>query len=172
MKRWISMMILLLLVGCTTKEEKALLAQYKAQKSYHKQLQKTEKVQLKTSEGITKVLLSATYLYTAPSKKGLREDEVFIVGMYAEESEIQHFDKEGFSLRLGAISAKSIKALDEHSPKLKMISFLSPWHQFYEVHFPYTKQKQFDLVFKSRVYGEGKLHFAKQAKYLFSKEGF
>ena len=44
-----------------SKEEKALIKVYEKNKIYHKQLQKTEKIQLK-QEGITQVLLTATYL--------------------------------------------------------------------------------------------------------------
>jgi lipopolysaccharide export LptBFGC system permease protein LptF len=161
-------LVFLLLNACTSKEEKALIKVYEKNKTYHKQLQKTEKIQLK-QEGITKVLLTATYLYDAKKKNG---DEVFIVGFYAEESDIQSFTKEGFSLVLNGKKAKSIKRLEQGSQELKDISFVSEWSTFYLVHFPHTSQKKFKLTLSSDSYGRGSLHFAKVAKYVYTKKGF
>jgi len=45
-----------LLAGCTSKEEKALMEAYETKKSYHQQLQKTEKTQLYDGNN-TKALL-------------------------------------------------------------------------------------------------------------------
>ena len=160
-------LLITLLTGCTSKEEKALLKVYDKNKIYHKQLIKTEKIQLKVDH-ITKVLLTATYI-TEPSKK--KTDEVFIVGIYIEESDVQSFMKEGFSLTLNGKKPKSIKALDENSKQLKGISFVSAWSQFYRVHFPHTSKKSFSLVIKSDLYGKGTLSFAKVAKYVFEKKG-
>jgi len=161
-------LVFILLNACTSKEEKALIKVYEKNKIYHKQLQKTEKIQLK-QEGITQVLLTATYLYNPKKKKA---DEVFIVGFYAEESEIQNFTKEGFSLLLNGKNVKSIKVLEKNSPKLKDISFVSDWSTFYLVHFPYTAQKRFKLTLISDNYGKGSLHFAKVAKYVYTKKGY
>jgi len=161
-------LVFILLHACSSKEEKALIQVYEKNKIYHKQLQKTEKIQLK-QEGITKVLLTATYLYDAKKKKS---DEVFIVGFYAEESDIQSFTKEGFSLVLHGKKAKSIKRLEQGSPELKDISFVSEWSTFYLVHFPYTSQKKFKLTLLSEHYGRGSLYFAKVAKYVYTKKGY
>jgi hypothetical protein len=161
------LLLSLLFTACTSKEEKALLKMYDKKKNYHKQLLKTEKTQLKVGN-ITKVLLTATYI-SEPTKK--KNDEVFIVGIYIEESDVQSFMKEGFSLTLGGIKAKSIKALKEHSKQLKDISFVSEWSQFYKVRFPHTAKKRFSLVLKSDLYGKGTLDFAKVAKYIFEKKG-
>ena len=161
-------LVLFLLSACTSKEEKALITVYEKNKIYHKQLQKTEKTQLK-QEGITQVLLTATYLYNHKMKKA---DEVFIVGFYAEESEIQNFTKEGFSLLLDGKNIKSIKVLEKSSPELKNISFVSDWSTFYLVHFPHTAQKIFKLTLISDNYGKGSLHFSKVSKYVYTKNGY
>ena len=161
-------LVFVLLSACSSKEEKALIKVYEKNKTYHKQLQKTEKTQLK-QEGVTKVLLTATYLYNHKKKNA---DEVFIVGFYAEESDIQNFTKEGFSLLLNGKKAKNIKQLKQDSPELKEISFVSDWSTFYLVHFPHTTKKRFKLTLTSDIYGKGSLYFAKVAKYVYTKNSF
>ena len=162
-----SLLIILILAACTTKDEKALLEMYDKKKNYHKQLLKTEKTQLK-SDNITKVLLTATYI-TEPSKR--KSDEVFIVGIYIEESEKQNFMKEGFTLTLEGKKPKSVKPLKKRSNHLKNLSFVSQWSRFYIVRFPHTQKKRFTLELTSDLYGKGALYFAKVAKYVFEKKG-
>jgi len=158
-----------LLTGCTSKEEKALMQAYEKNKSYHQQLQKTEKTQLYDGN-ITKALLTATYINEQNIDKEYKPDEVFIVGIYIEESEEESFDQEGYSLNDSA--PKSIKILETDDPQLKHISFVSEWNYFYLVTFPYTPSKSFKLIFESELYGKGELHFAKVAKYVLTKKAF
>ncbi len=160
-----------LLAGCTSKEEKALMEAYEKKKSYHQQLQKTEKTQLYDGL-ITKAVLTATYLNEQNIDKEQKPDEDFIVGIYIEESEARSFDQEGYSLTLNGNTPKSIKILKADDPLLKNISFLSEWNYFYLVTFPHVSSKSFKLVFESELYGKGELHFAKVAKYVLTKEAF
>ena len=169
LKSMTSILVLFLLSACTSKEEKALTQVYEKNKTYHYKLQKTEKVQLKDN-GITKVVLTGTYLYKPSKKKIDNRDEVFIIGMYAEDNEEQSFTQDGFSLTLEGKAAKKIKLLPKDDPALKNISFVSDWSQFYLVHFPHTSKKSFRLIFKSDKYGNGILHFAKVAKYVLHKD--
>jgi len=158
-----------LLTGCTSKEEKALMQTYEKYKSYHKELQKTEKIQLYDGS-VTKALLTATYLYEPNYRKVDRGNEIFIVGVYLEESEMQTFNQGGFSLTLNGKVPGSIKKLEKSDPRLKNISFVTEWSQFYLVVFPHTSSKSFKLIFESTLYGKGELHFAKVAKYVLTKE--
>ncbi len=160
-----------LLAGCTSKEEKALMEAYEKKKSYHQQLQKTEKTQLYDGL-ITKAVLTATYLNEQNIDKEQKPDEDFIVGIYIEESEARSFDQEGYSLTLNGNTPKSIKILKADDPLLKNISFLSEWNYFYLVTFPHVSSKSFKLIFESELYGKGELHFAKVAKYVLTKEAF
>jgi hypothetical protein len=121
---------------------------------------------------VTKVLVTATYLNKQEVKKLQKEDEIFLLGVYIERSDLEDFDTEAFSVTLDGIQYKSITALKTDSPYLKNISFLTPWSQFYLVRFPYTSKKSFHLIFKSEFYGEEKLHFAKVAKYVLKKKSF
>ena len=157
-----------LLAGCTSKEEKALMEAYETKKSYHQQLQKTEKTQLYDGNS-TKALLTATYLNEQNIDKEYKPDEVFIVGIYIEE---ESFDQEWYSLTLNGSAPKSIQELAADDPLLKNISFISEWNYFYLITFPHTSSKSFKLVFESELYGKGELHFAKVAKYVLTKEAF
>ncbi len=164
-----TMLALALIVGCTSKEEKALIKDYETHKVYHKYLQKTEKIQL-YENSVTKVLLTATYLYKQTAKKNQNKDEVFVVGLYTEETE--SLISPELSLTLDGKTFKSIKVLEKNSPYLKDISFKSEWMQFYLVHFAHTNKKDFKLTLESSHYGKGTLHFAKVAKYVLTKKGF
>jgi hypothetical protein len=75
------------LVGCTTSKEDALIQSYQQKVDYHKQLQKTEKIQL-FENNVTKAVLTATYLYTPNFKKHDQRDEQFIVGVHLEDETV------------------------------------------------------------------------------------
>ncbi len=158
-----------LLVACSSKEEKALIQRYEKEKTYHKQLQKSEKTQLYDGQ-FTKAMLTATYLNGQSIDKKDKHDEVFIVGVYVEESQEASFSKEGYSLTMNGQPPKNIKPLKEDDDMLKDISFVSEWSQFYLVTFPHTSRKSFKLIFKSDIYGKGELSFAKVAKYVLTKK--
>lgn len=60
---------------------------YKQNVDYHKQLQKTEKIQL-FENNVTKAVLTATYLYTPTFEKKDTRDEEFIFGIHFEDEDI------------------------------------------------------------------------------------
>jgi len=161
----------LLLVGCSSKEQELLMQAYDKDKNYHMKLQKTEKIQLYDAQ-VTKAMLTATYLFEQTLDKNDTRDEVFVVGIYADDEEKISFNDSRYTLTLNKVTPKYIKLLKENDPMLKNISFVSEWSQFYLVTFPHTSSKSFKLVFESDIYGKGKLYFAKVAKYVFSKEIF
>ena len=157
-----------LFVGCTSKEENLLMQKYENNKSYHKQLQKTETTKLYDGE-LTKAILTATYLYNPENK---RENEVFIVGIYLEEGEENLFNQEGYSLKLDGKAPKALKALKAGDVLLKHISFVSEWNHFYLVTFEHSLNKSLKLVFESEIYGQGELSFAKVSKYILTGKAF
>ena len=160
-----------LLNGCTSKEEKALMQAYDKNRVYHQQLQKTEKVQL-YDRNVTKALLVATYLNEQNIDKEYKPYEVFLVGIYLEESDSIALDQAGYSLTLNGNAPKSIQEVEKSDPVLKNISFVSEWNYYYLVTFPHISSKSFKLIFESELYGKGELHFAKVAKYVLTKEAF
>jgi len=164
-KMLLSLISLVLLTGCSSKEEELLMQAYDKEKNYHMKLQKTEKTQLYDGQ-VTKAMLTATYLFEQNADKNDTRDEVFIVGIYVEDDEGSLFNNKRYILTLNEVAPKSTKLLKENDPLLKEISFVSEWSQFYLVTFPHTSSKSFKLIFKSDMYGKGQLHFAKVAKYI------
>jgi len=139
--------------------------------SYRKQLQKTEKLQLYDG-GTTAAMLTATYLYRQNFQKNDMRDEVFIVGVHLNDGSSKGIKIDADSLTLNGQSAKETVLLDPKDEKLKKISFVTEWSSYYLVTFPHIESKSLTLLFKSSVYGEGTLHFAKVAKYVLEKEIF
>ena len=190
---------ILFLIGCTTKKEDSLLKSYHEKIDYHKQLQKTEKIQLYENNE-TKVVLVATHLYTSNYEKKDTRDEVFIIGLDIENEDIndtvalfgiQKPDKSKkvndekpkknkkqkkkipiYGLTINGKKAIAIKELDTNDARLKKLSFVTEWGNYYLVTFKHVKNKRFSLVFNSNKYGKGTLHFAKVAKYVYTKKGF
>jgi hypothetical protein len=170
---WTLCLLSLLFAGCSSKEEKALLQVYNKEKVYHKKLLQTEKIQLYDSNE-TKVLLTATYIFEQSDvkKEDDRRDEVFIVGFYMEDETVRDLLAENFNLTLNGTLPKSVKVLKRSDKRLKEIPLVTEWGDYFEVVFPHTQSTKFDLVFSSEMYGKKKLHFAKKAKYVFTKEAF
>ncbi len=167
----ISFIAIVLLLGCVSKKEEALMQVYSEKTHYHKQLQKTEKIQL-YQDNVTKAMLTATYLYTPNFENDDIRDEVFIVGLYLEDKTSGHLNAEENTLTLNGKTAKEIKVLSLDDERLKDISFVTPWSSYYLVTFSHETNKKITLVFESKLYGKGELHFAKVAKYVLSKEAF
>jgi len=88
---------ILLLVGCSSKEEKTLMKEYKKKKSYFKKFQKTEKIML-TQNNITKAVLTAQYIPSKSSKFNDENNETFIIGLYVEDDEVNDMQRT-FGLR-------------------------------------------------------------------------
>lgn len=167
----ITFIAIVLLLGCTSKQESDLMQAYDEKIAYHKRLQKTEKIQLYDGNA-TKAMLTATYLYTQNFEKKDTRDEVFIVGIHLEDEELDGIKEGDYSLTLNGQKAKEAVMLDLNDERLKENSFVIEWGSYYLVTFPHVESKNFTLVFKSAAYGEGMLHFAKVAKYVLSKEAF
>ena len=192
-------MIFLLFFGCSSKKEKSLMQDYNQKKTYFKTLQKTEKIIL-SENNITKVVLTATYLYDKNAKKRDRKNESFIVGLYFEDeevgslSEIYGIRKKGdnrskknkakviskkdkkiiteYALKLNGKKAISIEKLDVNDERLKGITLLTKWSTYALVQFKYEKSKHLKMVFESPLYGRGRASFSKVAKYVFMKKAF
>jgi len=160
----------LLWVGCTSKDERRFLETYNTNKNYHVNLKKTEKTELKDGN-YTKALLTATYLFEPVKDKNDTRVEQFIVGLYVDGEE-QSFMNGEYNLTLEGEAPQKVKTLAHNDPKLKNISFVLEWTQFYLFTFPHTKKKSFNLIFESPLYGKGTLHFAKVAKYVLTKKPF
>lgn len=173
MKAWLFCLTIFLILGCSSKKEKAFLDVFNTHKEESRKLQKTEKIQLyNIHEGTTNVLLTSTYISKKEKDKKIKNDEIFIIGIYADNNETQDVSLKTFSLALNTKSPKSIKLLNKDSKLLKKIPFVFPWTQFYIVHFPDTSQKSMRLTVKHTFYGKGMAYFSKVAKYVLHKKAF
>jgi hypothetical protein len=162
---------LLILLGCSSKEDKVFFDKYEKNLDYHSQLQKTEKTKL-VDGNYTKALLTATYLYVEdPDIKPAddKRSEKFIVGIYVDGDD-GSFESGDYTLTLNGKKAKSVKSLKKNDPLLKTISFKSEWTKFYLFEFEHVSSKKFNLVFQSEVYGKGSLTFAKVLKFIFTQQ--
>ena len=167
----LSFIAIVLLLGCSSKQEADLIQGYSEKEAYHKQLQKTEKTQL-YQDNVTKVMLTATYLYTPNFENNDTRDEVFVVGLSMEGKASGALNSEENTLTLNGKKAKEIKALSLKDERLKDVSFVTPWSSYYLVTFPHESNDKITLLFESKRYGRGELHFAKVAKYVLTKEAF
>jgi len=163
--------IVFLLFGCSSKEEKAFLTQYEKKLSYHKELHKTEKLQLYSNENITQLLILATYI-TDNTDNTLKSSEKFIISIDSESEEILSLNSKEYHLWLNKMKPASITLLNSDDERLKNISFTSSWSRYYLVTFNHIKNKTLTLDVESTIYGKGALHFAKVAKYVLSNKAY
>jgi len=178
-KIFLGLMAVVLFVGCSSKEEKALLKSYEENIKYHKYLQQTEKTEL-YENNVSVAILTATYMYTPNFEKNDTRDEVFIVGVQFENNDnaMINFDKNVTSsnqneyiLTLNKKQAISVVPLNADDKRLHRLSFIADWGDYYEVKFPHAGSR-FSLVFENAFYGKGKLKFSKKAKFVYTKKGF
>lgn len=167
----ILLIAIVLLIGCTSKKHEDLMKAYNEKINYHKQLQKTEKTQL-YQDHETKVMLTATYLYTQNFEKNDTRDEVFIVGLHLNNESYKNLNSSEYKLTLNGQVPKEIEILHLNDERLKDLSFVTDWASYYLVTFPHESSKKITLVFESKLYGKGILNFAKVAKYVLNKEVF
>lgn len=176
-----------LLVGCSSKEEQALLKSYQSKMAYHKNLQQTEKAEI--SDGNSSIaIITATYLYSPNFEKNDTRDEVFIIGVHFEENNTSRmnfnqdrtFDlatnkrvtsKDEYILTLNGNKAKKVTHLEANDEKLSNISFVTEWSDYYELRYPHAGSI-FKLVFENGFYGKADLNFSKVAKFVYTKKGF
>ena len=180
-KLFLSFSVVVLIVGCSSKEEQNLMKNFRADMSYHKQLQQTEKAELRDANGSIVAFLTATYLYTPSANKHDRRDEKFIVGVEFEEPEtnsIQFKNRDDinsthlYSVTLEDKDALHVKKLSPSSKKLKDIPFVTEWGEYFEVTYPHVSRKRLSLVFKNQVAGSARLNFSKVARFVYSNKAF
>ncbi|MBA1421325.1 MAG: hypothetical protein FAF03_10925 [Epsilonproteobacteria bacterium] len=177
LRLFLGLCAIVLLVGCSSKEEKALLKSYSEKTTYNKFLQQTEKAELFEGE-TSKIMVTATYLFTPNFEKKDHRPEKFIVGVAFDDSDASRiaFKNESsarnYTLTLNDKSATKVEKLALNDKRLKDISFVTEWGEYYEVTFPHINSKRFSLVLKHPKYGTKKLPFAKVAKFVYTKKGF
>jgi len=169
----------LLLVGCSSKEEQALMQSYTEKINYHKQLQQMEKAELDNGD-TSMAIITATHLYTPNFEKNDTREEVFIIGVQFEnpDSSTMNFNLKQsngnniYVVTLNGKTATSVEKLSADDKRLKDISFVTDWGKYYYVKYPHTSSNRFKLLFQNSTYGTATLNFSKVAKYVYTKKGF
>ncbi len=186
-KLLLGFMSMALLVGCSSKEEKALVKSYQSKMAYHKNLQQTEKAEISDANGSI-AIITATYLYSPNFEKNDTRDEVFIVGIHFEDSNTSRMNfnqdrtldkatnrmltsQDEYILTLNEKKPKKVTRLDANDAKLSNISFVTEWSDYYEVRYPHAGSR-LKLVFENSFYGKADLNFSKVAKFVYTKKGF
>ena len=162
--------LLFLLIGCTSKNEKTLLHDFKKKQQYHQNLLKTEKLEINSTNS-SKIILTATYLSDPSKKKG---DESFIIGLYSENGLDDQNNTVSltkyFTITLNGKKVKNLKELSKIDKRLKNLSFISDWTAVYLVQFPHIYSKKMILNFNGKNSKRGKLVFYKIPRYLLIKK--
>jgi len=83
------------------------MQEYEKKQNYYKYLQKTEKVQFKEGN-LTKLSVTATYMNKPSIELDDKSDEVFLIGVYTEEDEIESLRGENLMIEL-----KNVKTREE-----------------------------------------------------------
>jgi len=161
---WLTM-LLLLTVGCSTKDKDTLFDSFNKERAYYKDLQKTEKMQVYDNENnTTKALVVATYLSPKTYIEDDNSKEVFIIGVYLEE-EWDAQPGNAYTLKLDGQKPLKVELLSRNDKLLKNKAFVTEWSTYYKITFPHVSKRSFLLTFESAKYGKGQLNFAKVAKY-------
>lgn len=117
LKLGILLIAMAFLVGCTTAREDALVHSYQQKVDYHKQLQKTEKIQF-FDNNVTTIVLTATYLYKPNFEKNDKRYEEFIIGI--------HFEDEGVENIVDMIGVRDVEDIQKMRDKKKQESEYVP----------------------------------------------
>ncbi len=177
LRLFLGLCVVALLVGCSSKEEQSLLQSYAQKTQYHKHLQYTEKAELFEGDD-SKIIVTATYLFVPNFEKKDKRPEKFIIGVAFDDPDANSiaFKNESsdgnYTLTLNNKSATKVEKLAFNDKRLKEISFVTEWGEYYEVTFPHITSKRFSLILKHPKYGIKKLPFAKVAKFVYTKKGF
>ena len=103
--------VALFLVACSSKESQSLSKAYAQKQNYYKYLQKTEKLQLQENN-ITKILITATYMNKPTIDNDDKSDEVFLVGLYSEDKEIESLTQDRLHIKLKDVKTKEERRKD------------------------------------------------------------
>ena len=156
--------VLVWINGCSTKVEKDFKQRFEAEKSHHKSLMKTEMVRL-VKNHTDKIIVRTTYLPN--SKSGV---ERFVLGLHMDTldesiASTPAASKIPFIVKLNGVAPIKVVQLSNEDTNVLKLPLTSKWMDYYRIDFPATKAQALYLKIKVPLYGEGKLYFAKRAKY-------
>jgi len=166
-KKILLLFLLLLIEGCSSRDNSNLAQLFTKDDIYHISLKNTQKAQLMASFE-TKALLTATYLNPVYGSKKCKnfyvdvaDGEYFFIGVYIRDSKTHRFDSKGYSLKLEGLEPVDIKKLDKDDPLRYEMPMVNNWSTYYKVKFPKINKKDLILTFESDRFGKDELKFSK-----------
>jgi len=158
---------LLLIGGCSSRDNSNLAQLFTKDDIYHISLQNTQKAQLMASFE-TKALLTATYLNPIYSNEhcknfcmNVSDGEYFFIGVYIRDSKTHRFNTKGYSLKLEGLEPDDIEELDKDDPLRYEMPMVNNWSTYYKVKFPKSNKKDLILTFESDRFGKDELKFTR-----------
>ncbi len=156
----LTLVVSIFFLGCSSKDDSALLKQLNENSTRFSSLQQTKNIKVVQEDRIFG-FVSLTYLY----EKGMVDyddtsDERFVVGIYHQEDD---FGK--WSLRLNDKEPNKIEALEQNSGYLQDLPLINSWTKYYLVTFEHTKSKDINLLYEDPALGSHKVQFSKTFVY-------
>ena len=163
----------LILGGCSIKENSNIAQLFKKDDIYHISLMNTKKAQLIASLE-TKALLTATYLNpvleyieSGEASDSARNEEYFFIGVYITDSEDHEFNTKGYLLKLNGKKPMGIQKLEKDDPLRYQMPMINNWSTYYKVKFSKVEGNELKLTFENDRFGMDTLTYSKKMKPLF-----
>lgn len=166
MKIFLLILSLILISGCVTKDNQALLADFGNQSKEFSQTLQTQKVTILNSKGDVDGFVTALYLYdkSGRSTTNKGENEKFIIGVYHDNRSDNIPIVSLFGVK--PISFRSVAFNDK---LLESIPLKNRWSRYYEITFPpYSLGDDMELKLVDSKLGTVTLQFSKALN--FSKD--
>lgn len=109
---------IILLMGCTSKDNQAFMAKYEKKQNYYKFLQKTEKVQF-IEGNVTQLLVTATYMNTPTIEIDDKAEEIFLIGLHTENNNIAFLESDRLTIELKDVKNKKELRAEKEKKRAK-----------------------------------------------------
>jgi len=161
------LLIVLSIIGCSSKDIDSLWQKDQQSVTYRTKLIKTQHAILTSGE--TKIYIIATYMNDNIDKsKSQNINEQFIISLYIEGNSDLIFGKD-YYITLSDKQPLSIKKLNINDPLLRDISFKNSWKTYYLLEFSHITDDRLFMLLHNKQGDKVKLYFAKRAKYTLEK---
>ncbi len=151
--------ITVLLSGCSSKNT---LSNINKNKMYELSIVNTRKAILKGVDG-SKAIIIATYLNPLKIDMIDKNKEVFLVGVYIENSQKNSDNNPFYQIKLNNdFDMDSMKKINITSKYIKMIPIVNKWAEYYLIKFPVKKTRKLTLLFENKIGSKAVLNFEKE----------
>lgn len=150
-KYGLGVLVGVLLLGCSSKENDRLMETYSQKSHSYKMLQKTEKLQFKENNETT-LLLTVSYINTQILMNDDVSDEIFLLGIYSDKKEMKSLPYKDFEITLKNLMTKEEKITYKKQKFLKEDLRIKVSKKVKVKKVKYVKPKDIQLVSKDSPY--------------------